>query len=71
MVPPSTKQGIDDAVFGVAIWEGVDPKADKLPSSSGASPTDTGKNPPRRRQAPCPLQIPPDRLHPSRATSTT
>ncbi|WP_435011213.1 hypothetical protein P12x_002514 [Tundrisphaera lichenicola] len=30
MVPPSTKQGIDDAVFGVAIWEGVDPKADKL-----------------------------------------
>ena len=30
MIPPSTKRGIDDAVFGVAIWEGVDPKADKL-----------------------------------------
>ena len=30
MVPPSTKQGVDDAVFGVAVWEGVDPKADKL-----------------------------------------
>jgi hypothetical protein len=30
MIPPSTKQGVDDAVFGVAVWEGVDPKADKL-----------------------------------------
>jgi hypothetical protein len=30
LVPPSTKQGIDDAVFGVAVWEGVDPRADKL-----------------------------------------
>ena len=30
MIPPSTKQGIDDAVFGVAVWEGIDPKADKL-----------------------------------------
>jgi hypothetical protein len=30
MIPPSTKQGVEDAVFGVAIWEGVDPKADKL-----------------------------------------
>ena len=30
IVPPSTKQGIDDAVFGVAVWEGVDPKADHL-----------------------------------------
>jgi hypothetical protein len=29
MVPPSgKKEGIDDAVFGVAIWDGVDPKAD-------------------------------------------
>jgi len=27
MIPPSTKQGVDDAVYGVAIWEGVDPKA--------------------------------------------
>jgi len=30
MVPPSNKQGVEDAVFGVAIWEGVDPHADKL-----------------------------------------
>ncbi len=30
VVPPSNKQGVQDAVFGVAIWEGVDPKADKL-----------------------------------------
>jgi hypothetical protein len=27
-IPPSTKEGIDDAVFGVAVWEGVDPNAD-------------------------------------------
>jgi hypothetical protein len=30
IVPTSAKEGIDDAVFGVAIWEGVDPKADRL-----------------------------------------
>ena len=30
MIPPSTKEGVDDAVFGVAIWEGVDPKADRI-----------------------------------------
>jgi len=29
-IPPSTKVGIDDAVFGVAVWEGVDPKADRF-----------------------------------------
>jgi hypothetical protein len=28
MIPPSTKEGIDDAVYGVAVWEGVDPHAD-------------------------------------------
>jgi hypothetical protein len=29
VVPPSgQKQGIDDAVFGVAMWEGIDPHAD-------------------------------------------
>lgn len=27
-IPPSSKEGVDDAVFGVAVWEGVDPKAD-------------------------------------------
>jgi hypothetical protein len=30
VIPPSTKQAIDDAVFGVAIWDGVDPRADRL-----------------------------------------
>lgn len=30
MVPVSTKQGVDDAVFGVAVWENVDPSADKF-----------------------------------------
>ena len=30
MVPVSDKQGVEDAVFGVAVWEGVDPKADKI-----------------------------------------
>ncbi len=30
MVPTSSKQGVEDAVFGVAIWEGIDPQADKL-----------------------------------------
>ena len=30
MVPTSTRQGVEDAVFGVAIWDGVDPHADKL-----------------------------------------
>jgi len=30
VIPPSNKQGVDDAVFGVAVWEGVDPRADKL-----------------------------------------
>jgi hypothetical protein len=30
MVPTSKKQGVDDAVFGVAVWEDVDPKADRL-----------------------------------------
>jgi hypothetical protein len=31
IIPASgKKEGIDDAVFGVAIWEGVDPKADSF-----------------------------------------
>ena len=30
MIPASTKEGIDDAVFGVAVWEGVDPRADRF-----------------------------------------
>jgi hypothetical protein len=28
MLPVSKKQGVDDAVYGVAMWEGIDPKAD-------------------------------------------
>ncbi len=30
MIPPSTKPTVDDAVFGVAMWEGIDPHADKM-----------------------------------------
>ena len=30
MLPPSTKEGIDDAIFGVAAWEGIDPAADRI-----------------------------------------
>jgi hypothetical protein len=30
VIPPSTKEGVDDAVFGVAIWDAVDPKADRM-----------------------------------------
>jgi hypothetical protein len=30
VIPASTKQGIDDAVFGVAIWDNVNPAADKF-----------------------------------------
>jgi hypothetical protein len=27
-IPPSNKQGVDDAVYGVAVWDNVDTKAD-------------------------------------------
>ncbi len=30
VVPPSIKSGIDDAVFGVAVWDNVNPAADKF-----------------------------------------
>jgi hypothetical protein len=30
VIPPSSKEGHDDAVFGVAVWEGIDPHADRL-----------------------------------------
>lgn len=30
IIPSSTKEGIDDAVFGVAVWDNVDPHADKF-----------------------------------------
>lgn len=30
VLPPSTKEGVDDTAFGVAMWEGVDPNADKM-----------------------------------------
>lgn len=28
-IPPSTKEGVDDAVYGVALFDEVDPKADR------------------------------------------
>ena len=65
MIPPSTKEGVDDAVFGVAIWEGVDPKADAfnvyvrgLSDGQHAGPR------PRWRQADGQVQDVADRLHP-------
>jgi hypothetical protein len=30
VIPPSTKEGVDDAVHGVAIWDDVDPHADRM-----------------------------------------
>jgi hypothetical protein len=30
VIPPSTKRDIDDAVFGVAVWDRWDPKADRF-----------------------------------------
>ncbi len=30
MIPPSTKQGVDDAVFGAAVWDKWDPKSDRF-----------------------------------------
>jgi hypothetical protein len=31
ILPPSgSKQGIDDAIFGVAVWDGIDPHADRF-----------------------------------------
>lgn len=29
-IPPSTKEGVDDAVFGVAIWDSLDVKASRF-----------------------------------------
>ena len=67
MIPPSTKEGIDDAVYGVAVWEGVDPKADRFSIYvRGLSDGYQVVTRPRRRQAGRPLQDPPDRLHPPR-----
>jgi hypothetical protein len=28
VIPPSKKEGVDDAVYGVAVWDHVDPRAD-------------------------------------------
>jgi hypothetical protein len=30
MIPPSTKEGVDDAVFGASVWEKWDPKSDRF-----------------------------------------
>jgi hypothetical protein len=52
-IPPSTKEGVDDAVFGAAVWDRWDPKADRfsiyvrglsdgykeVPNPSGGKPT--------------------------------
>src|SRR5271157_1703520 len=30
IIPPSTKEGVDDAVFGAAVWDNWDPKSDRF-----------------------------------------
>jgi hypothetical protein len=30
IIPPSTKEGVDDAVFGAAVWDHWDPKSDRF-----------------------------------------
>jgi hypothetical protein len=30
IIPPSTKEGVDDAVFGAAVWDKWDPKSDRF-----------------------------------------
>jgi hypothetical protein len=30
VIPPSTSKTVDDAVFGVALWDSVDPHADRI-----------------------------------------
>lgn len=30
MIPPSTKEGVDDAIYGVAVWDTLDFKADSF-----------------------------------------
>ena len=61
IVPPSNKQGVEDAVFGVAVWEGVEAKADTLTvfvqglsNGQRAEPTPEGGKPVIRHKA---LQI--------------
>jgi hypothetical protein len=53
VIPPSTRKDVDDAVFGVAVWDRWDPKSDRfsiyvrglsdgykeVPSPSGGKPT--------------------------------
>ena len=30
IIPPSTKEGVDDAVYGVAVWDNWDAKSDRF-----------------------------------------
>ena len=53
IIPPSTKEGVDDAVFGAAAWDKWDPKSDRfsiyvrglsdgykeIPNPNGGKPT--------------------------------
>ena len=67
VIPPSTKPDVDDAVFGVAVWDSWDPKADRFSIYvRGLSDGYKEVPPPERRQADRQVQDAPDRLHPSR-----
>ena len=66
IIPPSTKEGVDDAVFGVAVWDGGTRRPTASASTSGASPTATRRSPTRTAASRRQVQDPPDRLHPPR-----
>ena len=67
MIPPSTKEGVDDAVYGVAIWDNVDFDADSFKVFvRGLSDGYQDRPASGGRQALHPLQGPPDRLPESR-----
>ncbi len=67
VIPPSTKPNVDDAVYGVAVWENWDPKSDRFSIFVRGLSDGYKEIPvPERRQADRQVQDPPDRLHPPR-----
>ena len=73
MIPPSTKEGIDDAVYGVAVWDTVDFKADAFKVYiRGLSDGYQIVQPPEGGKASyTPLQGHPHRLHSDPATNAS
>ncbi len=73
MIPPSTKEGIDDAVYGVAIWDSLDYSADSFKiyvrglsdGSQIVTPPDNGKPFTRFKTLRIDFQRPGDSLKPN------